>query len=131
MALSREEFQLVLNIEGPKGPGEEGGTNAGRCGTDPECILRLSVADEEAESSNTERHWPGDGLNGLNGRFRASMAVRLVPTPFDGNRDGIVPALARLAVDCDEDAPWLSCSGLRFGCSSVGDSGMFSRSGVE
>jgi len=132
---SRPDAQFVENTEGPKGPAAEYWL---RCGIDPARSL-----DNKAELLALDTLWSpispiddGEGdLNGLGdgvGLDVLATSVGRAPRPFvtppGEKREGTVPARARLVVDGR-----LSGVGRceKSGKPSVGDSGMFSRSGVE
>jgi len=123
---SRPEAQLVENTDGPNGP--LGCENWLLCGIDP------------ARSRDRSPIWPrfGDGLlNGLGDGvglevFGASGGRGLSPNPPSPfppgeNRDGTVPARARRV--CGRLSGGGRCE--KSGKPSVGDSGMFSRRGVD
>lgn len=125
-------FQL-LKMEGPNGELVPGiCANGLRWGIEP-ARRRDKRADELDELSGASK--PGEGdLKGLwegVGRddlgVRAGMLSRALPAPPGENLEGTVPARARLV--------WGRLSGegswAKSGKPSVGDSGMFSRRGVE
>jgi len=125
-------FQLE-KMDGPKGEFEPGiEANGLRCGMEPARSLESSVEGLVVFSNGSS---PGDGaLNGLwegvgldDLGARAGMLSKPLPTPPGENRDGTVPARARRV--------WGRLSGVgncaKSGKPSVGDSGMFSRRGVE
>lgn len=127
-------FQL-LKMPGPNGEFAPGrGAKGLRCGMEPARSRESRVEVPGGADSGSSR--PGDGdLNGLGdgvGRedFGASAGKlrRPFPTPPGEKRDGTVPARARRVVD---GSPSGGASGAKSGKPSVGDSGMFSRSGVE
>jgi hypothetical protein len=125
-------FQL-LNMDGPNGELVPGNCAKGlRCGMEPARSLDNRVELLEAESGGSS---PGEGdLNGLcegvgldDLGASAGTLKRPLPTPPGENRDGTVPALARLVEGRLSGVD----SWAKSGNPSVGDSGMFSRSGVE
>lgn len=132
-------FQL-LKMEGPKGEAEVLGRldeKGLRWGMEPARNLDNKVEDRPGSASDEDSAKPGDGvlLKGLvEGAGRAACCPMggtfniPLPTGAPGNRDGTVPARARLPVE-----GMLSGVGswLKSGKPSVGDSGMFSRRGVE
>lgn len=127
-------FQLV-NIDGPKGELVPGiwGANGLRCGIDPARNLERRV---EELGCGSEGSRPGEGvlLKGLwvgvglevlaakDGMFKSPLLA-----PPGENLEGKVPARARLG--CGRLSEVGSCA--KSGKPSVGDSGMFSRRGVE
>lgn len=132
---SRPEAQFVEKTEGPKGPATEYWL---RCGIDPARNLdnKAELLALDALISPISPIEDGEGdLNGLGdgvGREVLATSVGRAPIPFvtppGENRDGTVPARARLVVDgrLSGVGRW-----AKSGNPSVGDSGMFSRSGVE
>lgn len=132
---SRPEAQFVEKTEGPKGPATEYWL---RCGIDPARNLdsRAELLALFAVCSPISPIEDGDGdLNGLAdgvGLEVLDAIVGTAPIPFvtppGENREGTVPARALLVVDGG-----LSEAGMcaKSGKPSVGDSGMFSRRGVE
>lgn len=129
-------FQLLLKMVGPKGelvPGTCWG-NGLRWGSDParsrdrraEGLLDGSVGGSSPGDGDLKGLCDGDGLDVLkakDGRLNKPLAVG---PPVD-NLDGRVPARAR-RVEGRESWPG-SCGNS--GKPSVGDSGIFSRRGVE
>lgn len=132
LPLSRPVGFQVLKIEGPKGelvPGPKGL----RWGMEPARSLDSRADDRDASELSVK---PGEGvLNGLcEGVGREDCDERVVgtfnmlfPMGAAGNREGTVPALARLVEGRASEAG--NCA--KSGNPSVGDSGMFSLRGVE
>jgi hypothetical protein len=130
---SRPEVFQLLNMEGPNGELAPGRVAKGlRCGIEP-ARSRESKAEPLEVLSGVSS--PGDGdLNGLcegvgldvfearDGRLRRPLLI-----PPGENRDGTVPARARRTEGRPSTGPGCAKSGNP----SVGDSGMFSRNGVE
>lgn len=139
--LSRPDAQFVENTEGPNGPATEYWL---RCGIEPAlnldnraellALLALLALDTlcspispiDDGEGDLNGHGDGVGLDVL--ATSVGRAPRPFVTPPGEKRDGTVPARARLVVDG-------TLSGVgrceKSGKPSVGDSGMFSRSGVE
>lgn len=125
-------FQLE-KMDGPKGELVPGIWAKGlRCGMEPARSLDRRV---EALAALSFGSIPGDGdLNGLcegDGRevfdARAGMLSRPLPAPPGENLEGTVPARARrVPGKLSGVGSW-----AKSGNPSVGDSGMFSRRGVE
>jgi hypothetical protein len=125
---SRPEAQFVENTEGPKGL---------RCGIEPALNLdnkaRLFAVDE-LWSPISPRDGEGDlkGLGAGDGlevfAISEGRGPRPLLTPPGEKRDGTVPARALLVVDGRLSGVG-SC--VKSGNPSVGDSGIFSRRGVE
>lgn len=140
LARSRLDDQWVEKSEGPKGLLDDPKMFV-RCGMDPalsrDNVVPLpptpTVAVCEVDSTPDN---PG-GLKGLvDGVGREVLdsrdcCDRLLPfkEPTPGNRDGMVPARVLRAGLCRD---WSVADGIKSGNSSwLGDSGMFSRRGVE
>jgi hypothetical protein len=129
---SRPEDQFVANTDCPKGPPV--GANWVRCGSEPARNRCRRAALLATVGSPISLRF-GDGLlKGLgDGDGREVLAIREgrgpspLLTPPGENRDGTVPARARLV--CGRFS-WVGrCE--KSGKPSVGDSGIFSRRGVE
>lgn len=134
--LSRPTGFQLLKMLGPKGelvPGTCGG-KGGRCGKEParsrdsraDGLVDESVGGSSPGEGDLNGLCDGDGLEVLNandGRLNKPLVVG----PLVDNLDGSVPARAR-RVDGRESWP-ASCGNS--GKPSVGDSGIFSRRGVE
>lgn len=127
-------FQLLLKMFGPKGElAPDGcGANGLRWGMEP-ARRRDSKADGLFDGSVGSRPGDGDlkglcdgeGLDVLNAN--AGMLSKPLAGPVVDSREGKVPARAR-RVEMGES--WEE-SWVKSGKPSVGDSGMFSRRGVE
>ena len=134
LPLSRPLGFQVLKTDGPNGEALPGAWEKGlRWGMEPARSLDKRVEDWE-ELVFSERPGGGVLLNGVwagVGREdwleSVGMFRRPFPRPPAGNRGGTVPARARRV----DGAPSVVGSCAKSGNPSVGDSGMFSRNGVE
>jgi len=130
---SRPEAQFVENTEGPNGPAFEYGLRCGCCGIEParsrwrRAALLLELWSVSWRLGDGDLNGLGDGdvLDVLDTSVGGAPSPLLAP-PGE-KRDGTVPARARLV--CGR----LSGVGRpeKAGNPSVGDSGIFSRNGVE
>lgn len=124
----------LLKMDGPKGELEPGrGANWLRCGIEPARRRERRVEPFDVLSIGSS---PGDGvlLKGLcDGVFLADLAPKpgtfkwFVGAPPGENREGTVPARGRRVWGRESGVG--SCA--KSGKPSVGDSGIFSRNGVE
>lgn len=132
---SRPEAQFDEKTEGPKG--EVAFEYWGRCGMEPARNRDKSAALLAVLWSGMSPRLGEGDLKGLGeGLGRDVLATRdgsppkpLVVTPPGENRDGTVPARARLVWTCGRLSGVGRC--VKSGKPSVGDSGIFSRRGVE
>lgn len=131
---SLPEAQFVEKTEGPNGPAPL--ENWLRCGKDPArsrmrraALLVVELFSGISPIDDGEGVWKGewDGV-GREDFARDGIGPNPFVAPPGENRDGTVPALALLAVDGRLSGVG-SCA--KSGKPSVGDSGMFSRRGVE
>lgn len=107
-----------------------------RCGIEPARNLDRSAALWELADSNSNAKFGEGDLNGLGDGVGREVLLATIegmgPRPFAAppgeNLDGTVPARARLA-GCGRLSGVGRC--VKSGKPSVGDSGMFSRRGVE
>lgn len=129
---SRPDAQFVENTEGPKGPVAL--EYWLRCGIDPArnrdrraALLAVLWSPMSPREGEGDLKGLGDGVGRDVFATSAGRAPRPLVTPPGENRDGTVPARARRVVG--------RLSGVgrceKSGKPSVGDSGIFSRRGVE